>query len=358
MNYTEQNTHINRISYFDALRGLSMILVVLSHVFLFMSPSQWDVSPVAAILMSFRMPLFFFVSGFFAFKAIDKWTKEIVTDIMIRKFRAQIICPIVFFILYQITQHLYPFAFIDYGFGWFWFTIALFQMFTVYVLLNLLSRVLKKNLVDIALVLIIIASAIGGECSPVIGPLAWHQLAVYFQFFAFGILARKYWNLFERLLECDWFTSVMVIVFVSGCFWFYRDQFYNPESPWRHITQGVVHRYSGLVSVLVFFHARKAYWDTDAPVARFLRFTGRRTLDIYMMHIFLVPHLGHYAWLQTIAPANMVVLKLGIAVPLALAIVCMCLLFSQLLRCSHTLAVWLFGVRNRPVNVRIERHSN
>jgi uncharacterized membrane protein len=39
-----------RINYIDALRGLSMILVVLSHVFLSMTPNYWDGSPVSSVL--------------------------------------------------------------------------------------------------------------------------------------------------------------------------------------------------------------------------------------------------------------------------------------------------------------------
>lgn len=52
-----------RIEYIDALRGFTMILVVFSHVEMtslgFETPTFLN-----SMFMSFRMPLFFFISGF------------------------------------------------------------------------------------------------------------------------------------------------------------------------------------------------------------------------------------------------------------------------------------------------------
>lgn len=338
-----------RINYIDALRGLSMILVVLAHVFLFMSPRHWDGSPVASVLMSFRMPLFFFVSGFFAYKAIDRWTRSVVADIVTRKVRAQILCATIFYMLYQLVNNASPFDFLHLGYGYFWFTIALFQMFMAYVALNLLSRLCRCNLVDGGLAVIILLSAFFG-LTKVHGigiTLSWHQLIIYAQFFCMGILSRRHWHRFERILEADWFVTLMIICFVGGCFYFYNGVYSQPKTLGHYLAQGVLHRYSGLFAVLAFFHKRADYFDGDNRVARFLRFTGRRTLDVYMMHMFFMPHLFVTGWFTSLNPANMVVFKLAVAVPVALAITCLCLLCSNLLRTSHFLAVWLFGVRRR-----------
>lgn len=341
----------NRIRYMDALRGLSMILVVLAHVFLSMSDRHWDGSPVAAILMSFRMPLFFFVSGFFAYKAVDRWTKSVTTDIIIRKLRAQILCATIFYMLYQYVHQADVFFFIGNGYGYFWFTIALFQMFLFYVLLNLLSRLFHINLVDIGLIAGILVSCFTGIV-PITGDvgvtLSWHQVLVYFQFFAAGIFTKRYWSYFEQILETDWFRTVMIVLFVAGCFYFYGGWYHQPRTEMTYLTQGVLHRYTGLFSVLIFFHHRKSFFDGEGMTARFLRFTGRRTLDIYMMHMFFMPILFNFEWVKALAPANLAVLKLGVAVPIAMGIVGLCLLCSSLLRSSHFLAVWLFGVRRKP----------
>lgn len=340
-----------RINYIDALRGLSMILVVLAHVFLLMSPRHWDGSPVASVLMSFRMPLFFFVSGFFAYKAIDKWTQTIVTDILIRKIRAQVLCATLFYILYQLVNNCPPFFFLEDGYGYFWFTIALFQMFVLYVVLNLLSRLLRVNLVDGGLAVLAVLSCIFGLT--VINfrtgiVLSWHQILTYLPFFAVGILSRRHWDTFQAILRRDWFRTLMIVLFVAGCFMFYNGRYHQPSDTGTYLLQGILHRFSGMFSVLIFFHTRADYFDGNHAVARFLRYTGQRTLDIYMMHMFFMPHLYQTGWFNSLLAPNMVVYKLAVTVPTALAIVCLCLLCSSLLRSSHFLAVWLFGVRNKP----------
>jgi fucose 4-O-acetylase-like acetyltransferase len=341
-------TGANRINYIDALRGLSMILVVLSHVFLSMSPNYWDGSPVAAVLMSFRMPLFFFVSGFFAYKSFDRWTNSVVADIMVRKLRAQVFCATLFFMLYQTVKHL-PISDIQNGYSYFWFTIALFQMFVIYVALNLISRLVRRNIVDFCLIALSVISLFFGLYifkSGIGVVLSWHQIIIYFQFFATGILVRRHWNKFEQILSSNTFCTIVITLFVAGCFYFYNGNYHQPQDMCSYLTQGVLHRYCGLFTVLTFFHARRQYFDTNAAVARFLRFTGKRTLDIYMMHMFFMPQLYATGWFIKLAPANMVVLKLFVALSIALGIVALCLLCSSVLRTSKPLEVWLFGVRS------------
>jgi fucose 4-O-acetylase-like acetyltransferase len=344
-----------RINYIDAMRGLTMILVVLSHVFLSMSPNNWDGSPVASILMSFRMPLFFFVSGFFAYKSFERWTNAVVADIMVRKLRAQLLCPTIFFMLYQMEKHLPELDMLGHGYSYFWFTIALLQMFIVYVALNLVSRLVRRNIVDFCLVvlslgLLPLGFYIFKEGIGVV--LSWHQVIIYFQYFAAGILVRRHWDKFERILSSNAFCTVVITLFVAGCFYFYSGNYHKPDDIWTGITQGVLHRYCGLFTVLAFFHSRREYFNTNARPARFLRFTGKRTLDIYMMHMFFMPKLWQTGWFAWLLPANMVVPKLVISLSLALAIVVLCLLCSNILRTSHFLEVWLFGVRSNPKSIQ------
>ena len=68
-----------RIEYVDALRGFTMYLVVYAHVVNF-SFHMGDVASFNNILSNFFLSLFFFISGFFAFKIETelKWRKTIV----------------------------------------------------------------------------------------------------------------------------------------------------------------------------------------------------------------------------------------------------------------------------------------
>ena len=88
-----QNSH--RIEYIDALRGITMILVVFNHVELF----SFKISPALIaneVFMSFRMPLFFFISGFIGYKAGVEWTRKTWWAMSKKKLMVQLI-PTFFF---------------------------------------------------------------------------------------------------------------------------------------------------------------------------------------------------------------------------------------------------------------------
>ena len=62
-----------RLDWLDALRGFTMILVVANHVAGLGFGEEWKHSSAIPFLILFRMPLFFFVSGFLAYKASQIW---------------------------------------------------------------------------------------------------------------------------------------------------------------------------------------------------------------------------------------------------------------------------------------------
>ena len=62
-----------RLEWLDALRGFTMILVVAYHVAEMGFGESWRHSSSMPFLVLFRMPLFFFVSGFLAYKASQVW---------------------------------------------------------------------------------------------------------------------------------------------------------------------------------------------------------------------------------------------------------------------------------------------
>lgn len=349
-----------RIGYIDAMRGFTMVLVVFFHALLFMHPDAADSSPVSSVLMSFRMPLFFFVSGFFAYRAADRWTSEVTADIMVRKIRAQILCATVFFMLYQYVWGLDPWAFVHTGYNYFWFTIGLFQMFALYVALNLVSRLTRRDITVPALVALSAAAALSGLVTfgPGVGQvLAWHKVVQYFPYFAAGILARRYRAAVAQLLDDDRFRTCVILLFVSGCFWFYHDSYSEPASLPQYLLQGLTHRMAGLFTVLIFFHSRASWFEGGGRMARALRFTGTRTLDVYMTHMFFIPHLAGLHLLGDLQLPSMSVFKLGFALSVAVAIVALCLLCGAVLRSSHFLSVWLFGVRRRRESTAQRRTS-
>ncbi len=75
-----------------------------------------------------------------------------------------------------------------------------------------------------------------------------------------------------------------------------------------------------------------------------MTFIGRRTLDIYMLHYFLI---GAFTLLVPFAQQN-TIMELSISVTLTIIVISVSLLMSEVIRSSNFLAHYLFGVkRNR-----------
>lgn len=79
-----------------------MIIVVLGHVLLSMGLGGYD-SFLSSVLLTFRMPLFFFVSGFFSYRVISWWNRKRINDVLKRKVQAQILCTFAFLLVYQVV---------------------------------------------------------------------------------------------------------------------------------------------------------------------------------------------------------------------------------------------------------------
>ena len=209
-----------RIGYIDALRGFTMMLVVFAHVESFSFGIAYDKSMIGSVFITFRMPMFFFISGFIAFKAI-KWNKEYYLKMLKKKSLVQIIPTLFFFTLFNILfQKGSIITFFTNGPGGFWFTIVLFYMFFIYYNVMLISNK-KPYLSDIILIIISLLGVIvyvGGmkfynlEQFPI---LCLTNLSRYFEFFALGILCRKYQKTFLKIISNDYTKAFLLLSFLS-----------------------------------------------------------------------------------------------------------------------------------------------
>lgn len=112
-----------------------------------------------------------------------------------------------------------------------------------------------------------------------------------FPVFAFGILARKYYHRFEQLLLSNSFRTIVIVsyTFLLLAVYGFDKAFANYNSAVYNIFSMVLIRYAGLSTVFVLFYNNSTYFAGDEKPCRWLRFVGRRTLDIYMLHVFFFP---------------------------------------------------------------------
>lgn len=348
-----------RYNYFDAIRGLSMILVVFWHVMYFSIGSEEGINP---FFVSFRMPLFFFISGFFAYKPFESWNNTRIKDILIRKFKVQIIGTLIFISLFCIfTYNNLPNRINFNGFSeGYWFTLVLFRFFLVYITIVFACRRMTnryKLLWSIIISLAIICACINNNFLNsyvnffnhfhlIFTIIITSQFIYFFPYFVLGLLAKAYLPEFEKILTKDKVKLIIMCLVVT--IWTLSFLFSSRNLKPHSFGGRLISYPLGILTVLLiiqFFYSIRHVFDRDSRFSKGIRLIGRRTLDIYFLHYFFLPDL-HFLK-PYLSSGNPALLQLIIGLPVAMIIVGITLLVGQVIRMSPVLAEWLLGVKNK-----------
>lgn len=345
--------------YIDALRGFSMFLVVFGHV-LFQSIGIPDgESYLNMILASFRMPMFFFVSGFVSYKPLSQWTWKYTGNILLRKFQAQIVGTIFFYTMLLLALHADdPFRGFRLNVGGYWFTITLFRVFLIYAALCVFLKRLSGKLVAIFLIFISFAGVFlyydTSVPNPLISLIGYNTL-YFFQFFVCGLMLRRYGvEILDRIIKGNTLALFSIgFAVVSILCYSYLEEINSISPQLYYFLSAEVVRYFGLVLVFGLFYKNRFKFEIDNRVNRIMQLIGRRTLDIYFLHYFFLPDLP-FLKPYVLGVQNAVVTQLLIGVIIAAVVTAICLGISYILRLSPILRQWLFGMKKHsPQTIRI-----
>lgn len=117
----------NRIEWIDAIRGIAIILVVYYHILLFCIGHRDEF--FNTYFIRFRMPLFFFISGFFVWSPDYSFGKLIrrSKNRLLRQFWPTVLISAIFILtLYNGTLLNFIYS---YSKGGYWFTFVVVEMF-------------------------------------------------------------------------------------------------------------------------------------------------------------------------------------------------------------------------------------
>ena len=333
-----------RLEYVDAMRGFTMLLVVYSHV-LYMGFRIQNFSIVNSFnefFCQFRMPLFFFVSGFVLYKANQIWDLKNSLLFIAKKFKVQIISTLLFLGLFS---YIFNLTFVDAIMNptkqGFWFTITLFEFFVLYVIFNKIIEKLKDSWIyDVLLFAIgfgLYAIAPKGSKNIVVNCLGLVYIK-YFIFFIVGVIAKRNWVGLKSLFNNSIFTGINILVFfILGIVALKKHVFYSAD---------VVIAVTGIFTVFAFFYKYQDSFTTETKVGRALQYIGKRTLDIYLLHYFFLPRnldsIGNW-FKANINPS----LEFFASIIVAAMVIALCLVMSNIIRISPILANWLLGVKSK-----------
>lgn len=337
-------TSSKRIEYIDALRGFTMILVVFSHI------SQPDISPLNKLFITFRMPLFFFVSGYITYKANEMWNLTNVASKIIKKVKIQLIPTIIFGVIYTYAAQnsdLTSFIQHPYKFGY-WFTLVLLEIFIIYYLFYLIFNKLHPNIRGGAFYifsfLLMAINAIDDiRQEKIFDIFCLSHLFAYIQFFALGTLARQHQAQTDKLINNKYIIFTVYILFIATYIIIHTAIPTNAmfDKGLDILKVGV--RYLGLIIVYAFFRKYQSSFSKNTIVGNSLQYIGKHTLDIYLLHYFFIPNLSPFR--NYIFSSPNIVFELFFGVGVALMVIAVCLLVSKVLRTSDLLAHYLFGAK-------------
>lgn len=213
-----------RIEYIDAMRGFTMLLVVFGHVLTHCLQNYSESSVVYCFFERFRMPMFFFISGYIAYKATEHWDYNLFRTMLKKKAIVQLIPTFLFFSFWGIVHNdnLWK-SFMNDGTGIFWFCQALFEMFLIYYIVQLISHYTSKKMFNWLILGIAIVTKILNvtnfglydENAPWFRMTVGYRVLPYFIYFVLGLMAKKYHSQFIDLMKNDKAKALFMIAYVG-----------------------------------------------------------------------------------------------------------------------------------------------
>lgn len=361
METTVQPTKKPRLEWLDALRGFTMILVVAFHVNQTTFSLDFKTSSSMPFLVLFRMPLFFFVSGFLAYKASLVWSFGTFKELLLKKMRVQLIPTVVFFLLSAVILTNLPF--LDYVVerlhspmkGGYWFTLVLLYMFIIYYVFCYIESKLKwKSWVPIGLFFLL--SLLFYESCYMPKYFWWAdgyrpahptwlddtsliQVMKYMPFFLYGNMVHRYWPQFQKLMDSRWFYPFIVTVVIFCTMDVLK--WHTMRMAWTNLPMTMA-KFILLTMVFMYFRHYAQYFTKFTIIGVSLQYIGRRTLDIYLIHFFFLPNLPTVGTYLNHYHHNFVI-DTTLSIIIGLLVIAFCIITSNILRVSPFFKKYLFG---------------
>jgi fucose 4-O-acetylase-like acetyltransferase len=342
----------SRHNWIDYLKGIAIILVVYRHALIGIERTHTHIPEYLVnanmIFYSFRMPLFFVLSGLFISSSFAKRTFVKIASL---KFET-LIYPYFLWAFLQITfQILFGSftnatrSFIDYSYIFyqpreldqFWYLPALFNVTMIYLIIK--SKIDPPVWLQIIIGLIFYFLAMYVNKISILSD--WME---FYIFFAIGDATSKFFfnKQVQQFLKSTWLLLLIIPFFVVVQIYYlsYSESFFQ-DNQWGRI-QFVGISLFGCISMVVL-----AFRLQNLNTMAFLRIVGYHSLYIYVMHVF-VAALVRIVLMNVFSIYNPLVLVLsGIIVSIIL-----CIMFYNLLIKNNVL--WfLFTYRKNEAEVPI-----
>ena len=100
---------------------------------------------------------------------------------------------------------------------------------------------------------------------------------------------------------------------------------------------------TGLVIIFTFFRNHQDSFSKNTVIGNSLQYIGRRTLDVYLIHFFLLPL--NLSFITIFIDHPMPIIEAAVSLIISLVIVAVSLLIGNVIRLSPRLAHYVFGAK-------------
>ena len=320
-----------------------MILVVYSHICHFCLGDS--LLGFNGIFFLFRLPCFFFISGWL----FEPVSRRPFRQIVRKKFMVQIVPTFIFLLILAPP----PEFFNQLGTlkGGYWFTFVLFEYFILYMLIVRFSM-RWSALMALAIAIgsfiyaryfdSIRASSVGWQLM-IINALGFASVTLWrlFLFFYLGAWVRRHFDTFIR-----WTNKPAVIAMITIVFFIIAST-PHIDNLWYEILRFYLGGITGMWMVFTFFRL-SASWLQKIHFSRPLQYVGTRTLDVYLIHYFFLPRFLMVYSPQLHAYHNSL-FEFVVIMAISLIVLLASLIVSYILCLSPFLARYLFGKSNKQI---------
>lgn len=274
-----------RLNWIDFAKGLAIILVVYRHIMIGLMRADLDVHQFYIIanevVYTFRMPLFFILTGIFIWRSIGKRSNK---QFILNKFKT-LIYPYLIWCFIQVTIQivLNKYTNSDRGFtdylyilyhpraiDQFWFLYALFNNCLLFLLVSKITRSRKYLMLGIA--------------------IAFHYLATfvseidllrdglyYFIFLVIGDIISPYLfnERYQKVYKSPWLFVILLPFFVAG------------QILWFHNPQLNIFLFALIELIGCFLMIHISFLLASKRWLNFINVAGNYSLQIYVMHVII-----------------------------------------------------------------------
>ena len=264
----------------------------------------------------------------------------------------QIVPTVVFMLLYLIMFNLLDVSSFGSDKKGYWFTFVLFEYFVIYIMAEALlnQRDSTKGEMRVLVVMLIFSicafyyAKYYTRYAMELG--VWKDLLGFFSFvkirhiifFWMGTFVRRHFDQFIQLTNNRYVTAILIGLFTAIIVW-PTVLSINGVEYIAYLVAGV----SGTIICFTFFRIHAQHFSQEKWYGRGLQLIGRRTLDIYLIHYFVLPYNLVLPDVWLLYHHN--TLFVPMALILAFWVVIISLLISSILRVSPLLAKYLFRAK-------------